>query len=127
MRIVSSAHVLFAQGQWRNLRELAADTKRLLSEHPDTAFCYAESTAIAFAGVASAMEGKDQEARASLSRAEAPLQAEPLERESGFYDKDASRPAHARLGALCSIFCGHCQSYPRPAALFRKWSHRAMP
>ena len=75
-------HVLLAQGHWRGLRELAADTERLVSDHPETAFCYAVSTAIAFAAVASAIEGDVPEARALLSRAEVPLQAEPLERES---------------------------------------------
>ncbi|GGF40784.1 adenylate cyclase [Aliidongia dinghuensis] len=75
-------HVLLAQGYWRGLRELAADTERLVSEHPETAFCYAVTTALAFAAVASAIEGEDMEARALLSRAEAPLQAEPFERES---------------------------------------------
>ena len=61
---------------------LAADTERLVSEHPETAFCYAVSTALAFAATASAIEGEDFEARGLLSRAEVPLQAEPLERES---------------------------------------------
>jgi hypothetical protein len=75
-------HVLLAQGHWRRLREFAADTERLVSEHPETAFCYAVSTAFAFAAVGSAIEGNDLEARALLLRAEAPLQAEPLERES---------------------------------------------
>jgi hypothetical protein len=40
------------------------------------------STTLAFAPVASAIEGNHLEARAFLLRAEAPLQAEPLERES---------------------------------------------
>jgi hypothetical protein len=75
-------HVLLAQGHWRGLRELAADTERLVSAHPETAFCYAVTTALAFAAVASAIDGEDLEAQALLSRAEAPLQAEPLERES---------------------------------------------
>jgi hypothetical protein len=76
------SHVLLAQGNWHALRKLAADTERLVSDHPETAFCYAVSTALAFAAVASAIEGDHPEARALLSRAEAPLQAEPLERES---------------------------------------------
>jgi hypothetical protein len=75
-------HVLLAQGDWRGLRELAADTERLVSQHPETAFCYAVTTALAFAAAASAIEGEDLDARALLSRAEAPLQAEPFERES---------------------------------------------
>ena len=75
-------HVLLAQGNWQGLRMLAADTERLVSEHPETAFCYAVSTALAFAATASAIEGEDFEARGLLSRAEVPLQAEPLERES---------------------------------------------
>ncbi|HKX06728.1 MAG TPA: AAA family ATPase [Stellaceae bacterium] len=75
-------HVLLAQGRWPRLGELAADTERLVSEHPETSFCYAVSTAFAFAAVASAIEGNDQDAQALLSRAEVPLQAEPLERES---------------------------------------------
>ena len=75
-------HVLLARGQWRGLRQLALETERLVSEHPETAFCYAVSTALAFAAVASAIEGDGSDARGLLSRAEAPLQAEPLERES---------------------------------------------
>jgi hypothetical protein len=75
-------HVLLAQGDWRGLRELGALTERLVSEHPETAFCYAVTTALAFAAVASAIEGEDLEAQTLLSRAETPLQAEPLERES---------------------------------------------
>jgi tetratricopeptide (TPR) repeat protein len=74
-------HVLLAQGDWPGLCELAAETERLVSKHPETAFCYAVSTALAFAAVANAIEGRDLEAQALLSRAEAPLQAEPLERE----------------------------------------------
>jgi class 3 adenylate cyclase len=76
------SHVLLAQGKWRSLRELAADTERLVSEHPETAFCYAVTTALAFAAVATAIENEGLEAQALLSRAEVPLQTEPLERES---------------------------------------------
>jgi tetratricopeptide (TPR) repeat protein len=75
-------HVLLARGDWRGLRELAAATERLVAAHPDTAFCYAVTTALAFAVVAHALEGRHPEARALLTRAEAPLQAEPFERES---------------------------------------------
>jgi len=75
-------HVLLAQGNWRGLRELAAETERLVAEHPETAFCYAVTTVLAFASIAHAVEGQDPEARALLRRAESPLQAEPLERES---------------------------------------------
>jgi class 3 adenylate cyclase/tetratricopeptide (TPR) repeat protein len=75
-------HVLLARGDWRGLREVAADTEQLVSAHPGTAFCYAVTTARAFAVVAHTLEGRPAEARALLSRAELPLQAEPLERES---------------------------------------------
>jgi hypothetical protein len=75
-------HVLLARGHWRGLRQLAADTERLVSEHPETPFCYAVTTALGFAVVACAIEGEHGEARALLARAQAPLQAEPLERES---------------------------------------------
>jgi tetratricopeptide (TPR) repeat protein len=75
-------HVLLARGDWRALRELAAETEQLVAAHAGTAFCYAVTTARAFAVVAHALEGRPAEARARLSRAELPLQAEPLERES---------------------------------------------
>jgi len=75
-------HVLLAQGNWRGLGELAAETERLVAEHPETAFCYAVTAVLAFAAIAHAVEGRGPEARALLMRAEAPLQAEPLERES---------------------------------------------
>jgi hypothetical protein len=75
-------HVLLARGAWRALRELAAETEQLVAAHSDTAFCYAVTTARALAVVAHALEGRPAEARGLLSRAERPLQAEPLERES---------------------------------------------
>ena len=53
-----------------------------MATHSGTAVCYAVTTARAFAVVAHALEGQPAEARALLSRAELPLQAEPLERES---------------------------------------------
>jgi hypothetical protein len=71
-----------AQGAWRALGELGAETEQLVAAHPGTAFCYAVTTARAFAVVAHALEGRPAEARGLLSRAEQPLQAEPLERES---------------------------------------------
>jgi hypothetical protein len=74
--------VLLARGDWRGLRDLAADTERLVTEHPETAFCYAVTTPRAFAVIAYALEGQGPEARALLTQAEAPLQAEPFERES---------------------------------------------
>ena len=76
------AHVLLARGDWPALRDVAGQAERLVAEHPDTAFCYAVTTARAFAAVAHAMEGQSDEARAALRRAVEPLQAEPLERES---------------------------------------------
>jgi class 3 adenylate cyclase/tetratricopeptide (TPR) repeat protein len=76
------SHVLLALGNWRGLRELAAETERLVAEHPETAFCYAVTTVLSFAVVANALEGHCPEARALLMRAEAPLQSEPWERES---------------------------------------------
>jgi len=53
-----------------------------VAAHTETAFCYAVTTARAFAVVAHAVEKRPGEARALLARAELPLQAEPLERES---------------------------------------------
>jgi class 3 adenylate cyclase len=75
-------HVLLARGDWRGLRDLAEAAERLVAEHSDTAFCYAVTTTRALSAVAHALEGRDQEARAMVQRAEAPLQAEPFERES---------------------------------------------
>ena len=75
-------HVFLARGDWRALRGLAAGTEQLLAAHSGTAFCYAVTTARAFAVVAHALEGRPAEARDLLTRAELPLQAEPLERES---------------------------------------------
>jgi class 3 adenylate cyclase/tetratricopeptide (TPR) repeat protein len=76
------SHVLLAQGNWRGLRELAAETERLVVEHPETAFCYAVTTVLSFAVVAYVLEGQRSEAQVLFLRAEAPLQAEPWERES---------------------------------------------
>ena len=75
-------HVLLAQGDWHGLCELAAETERLVTGHPDTAFCYAVTSVRAFAAIAHALQGRQSEADALLRRAEEPLQAEPLERES---------------------------------------------
>jgi tetratricopeptide (TPR) repeat protein len=75
-------HVLLARGDWRGLREIAAETEQLVSASPGTSFCYAVTTARAFAAVAHALAGRPADARAHLHRAERPLQAEPLERES---------------------------------------------
>jgi len=76
------SHVLLAQGNWRGLCELAVETERLVAEHQDTAFCYAVTTVLSFAVIAHAIEGRCSEARALFMRAEAPMQAEPWERES---------------------------------------------
>ena len=75
-------HVLLAQGNWHGLCELAAETERLVEKHADTAFCYAVTSVRAFAAIAHILEGRDGEADKILMRAEEPLQAEPLERES---------------------------------------------
>ena len=75
-------HVLLAEGNWHGLCELASETEGLVAEHPDTAFCYAVTSVRAFAAIAHALEGRQVEADALLTRAEEPLQAEPLERES---------------------------------------------
>jgi len=91
------AHVLLARGDWPALRDVAGQTERLVAEHPDTAFCYAVTTARAFAAVAHAMGGQSDEARAALRRAVEPLQAEPLERESVLL------LAHAVLGGLDEV------------------------
>jgi len=61
---------------------LPSETEGLVAEHPDTAFCYAVTSVRAFAAIAHALEGRQVEADALLTRAEEPLQAEPLERES---------------------------------------------
>ncbi|HWC02607.1 MAG TPA: hypothetical protein VHF87_07535 [Methylomirabilota bacterium] len=74
--------MLLARGDWRALREIATEAEQLVAASAGTAFCYAVTTTRAFAAVAHALEGRPAEARALLSRAEAPLQAEPLERES---------------------------------------------
>jgi class 3 adenylate cyclase len=87
------AHVMLARGDWPALRGLAAETERLVDDHPETAFCYAVTTARAFATVAHAMEGQRGEARAALRRAGERLQAEPFERESVLL------LAHAVMGA----------------------------
>jgi class 3 adenylate cyclase/tetratricopeptide (TPR) repeat protein len=76
------SHVLLAQGNWRGLCDLAVDTERLVAEHPETSFCYAVTAVLSFATVAHAIEGRSPEARALFAQAEAPMQAEPLERES---------------------------------------------
>src|SRR5262249_50608653 len=75
-------HVLLARGDWRGLGELAAETEQLVADHPEAPFCYAVTAVEAFAAIARAIEGRRAEAQALLTRAEAPLQAEPLERES---------------------------------------------
>jgi class 3 adenylate cyclase/tetratricopeptide (TPR) repeat protein len=75
-------HVLLAQGNWRGLCELAAETERLVARHPETNFCYAVTAVLASAVIAHAVEGRRAEARALLGRAEQMLQAEPEERES---------------------------------------------
>ncbi len=75
-------HVLLARGDWRGLREVAAGTEQLVATSASTSFCYAVTTTRAFAAVAHAIEGHPSDARALLTRAEEPLQAEPFERES---------------------------------------------
>jgi class 3 adenylate cyclase/tetratricopeptide (TPR) repeat protein len=76
------SHVLLARGDWQGLVHLAERTERLVTEHPDTAFCYAVTTTRAFAALAHAVGGRQAQARAMVARAMEPLQAEPLERES---------------------------------------------
>jgi tetratricopeptide (TPR) repeat protein len=93
-------HVLLARGDWRGLCEIASETEQLVSAHAGTSFCYAVTTTRAFAAVAHALEGRPAEARALLTRAELPLQAEPLERESALllaYGAVGARPDVARL------------------------------
>jgi class 3 adenylate cyclase/tetratricopeptide (TPR) repeat protein len=109
------AHVLLARGDWPALRDVAGQAEQLVAEHPDTAFCYAVTTARAFAAVAHAMEGESDEARAVLRRAVEPLQAEPLERESVLLLAHAAvggrdevealiREVHARRGQVFWFF-----------------------
>ena len=50
--------MLLARGDWGALRELAVETEQLVAAHPGTAFCYAVTTARAFAVVAHALEGR---------------------------------------------------------------------
>jgi len=76
------AHVLLARGNWAGLVDLAEETGRVVAQHPETSFCYAVTTVLAFAAVAHMLEGQVGAARALLEKVEAPLQAEPLERES---------------------------------------------
>jgi len=87
------AHVLLARGDWQGLCDLAITTQRLVAQHPETSFCYAITVVLSFASVAHVLSGRKPNARAPLSRAESqahvllsraelPLQAEPLERES---------------------------------------------
>jgi tetratricopeptide (TPR) repeat protein len=80
--IREQCHVLLARGAWRALCAIGEETDHLVAAHSGTAFCYAVTTARAFAVVAHALEGRPAEARGLLSRAELPFQAEPLERES---------------------------------------------
>jgi hypothetical protein len=75
-------HVMLARGDWRGLGELAAETERVVAEHPETSFCYAVTAVLSFAAIAQAIEGHSRDAQALMMRAETPLQAEPLERES---------------------------------------------
>lgn len=75
-------HVLLAQGNWRGLCELAAETERLVAQHLETNFCYAVTAVLASAVIGHAVEGRRAEARLLLRRAEQMLQAEPEERES---------------------------------------------
>ena len=79
--IREQCHVLLARGAWHTLRAIAEEIEQLVAANSGTAFCYAVTTARAFAVVAHALEGRPAEARALLPRAELPLQAEPLERE----------------------------------------------
>jgi hypothetical protein len=58
------------------------DVERLVKDHPGTPFCYAVTVARAFAAVAQMVEGHAGGARAMLTDAEAPFQAEPFDRES---------------------------------------------
>jgi len=94
-------HVLLARGAWRALRELAAETEQLVAAHSGTAFCYAVTTARAFAVVAHALEGRPAEARGLLTRAELPLQAEPLERESVLLLAYGAVGARGDVARLC--------------------------
>jgi class 3 adenylate cyclase len=110
-------HVLLAEGNWRGLRDLAQDTDRLVSGHPETAFCYAVSTMFAFAAVACAVQGNRSEAEALLSRAEAPLQAEPLERESVLLLASASVGRSDKVVDLLRIAR---QKYPAPLWYFTR-------
>ena len=75
-------HVVLARGDWHGLCALGADVLRLVGDHPDTPFCYAVTTAAAFGAVAHAVQARWAETQALLARAEAPLQAEPFEREA---------------------------------------------
>ena len=106
------AHVLLARGDWPALRGIAGQAEQLVAENPHTAFCYAVTTARAFAAVAHAMEGESDEARAVLRRAVEPLQAEPLERESVLL------LAHAAVGGRDEVEALIREVRARPGQVF---------
>jgi class 3 adenylate cyclase/tetratricopeptide (TPR) repeat protein len=105
-------HVLLARGDWRGLREMAADTEQLVSASSGTSFCYAVTTTRAFVAVAHAVEGRPSEARSFLARAELPLQAEPLERESVLL------LAYGAVGATADVSGLRREVRAQPAAPF---------
>jgi class 3 adenylate cyclase/tetratricopeptide (TPR) repeat protein len=69
------AHVLLARGDWRRLLGLADEVERIVQNSPGTAFCYAVTTARAFAAVALTLLGRRSDAEAWLHRAEERLTA----------------------------------------------------
>jgi hypothetical protein len=79
---------------------LALQAEHLVAEHPETSFCYAVTTTRAFSVVAHAMQGHGALADAGLAVAEAPLQAEPLERESALLLAHAAAGNRSGVDAL---------------------------
>ena len=105
--------MLLARGDWHALRELAVETEQLVTTHSGTAFCYAVTTARALAVVAPCVgRAAGRGAEVLLSRAELPLQAEPLERESVLL------LAYGAAGARGTTWCGsagRCASRASPS------------
>lgn len=94
------SHVLLARGDWSGLQMLGLQAEHLVAEHPETSFCYAVTTTRAFSVVAHAMQGQGALADAGLAVAEAPLQAEPLERESALLLAHAAAGNRSGVDAL---------------------------
>ena len=91
-------HVLLARGDWRALRETAAETEQLVSANASTSFCYAVTTARAFAAVAHALETMRPTPRAAGPR-RAPAPGGFLERERALLAYGAVGRARTWIGS----------------------------